>query len=91
MYNALNALNFIHSSNMAHRNICPQNVLIDSACQVQIGGFNQVKALPKNFDTKNPTRKLRGILDAELTEYKVVRDDEEPLIVAPTFIRTIFN
>ena len=39
MYNTLSCLNFIHSSGLMHRDIKPQNLLIDSNCLVTLCDF----------------------------------------------------
>ena len=39
LYNALCALNFLHTANVMHRDIKPSNMLIDSECVVKICDF----------------------------------------------------
>ena len=45
-YNLLCGLNFIHSTNLMHRDIKPQNILIDSNCQVKICDFGLARTVP---------------------------------------------
>ena len=39
VYNCLTSLNFVHSSNVMHRDLKPQNILIDDECKVTICDF----------------------------------------------------
>ena len=39
VYNCLASLNFVHSSNVMHRDLKPQNILIDDECKVTICDF----------------------------------------------------
>jgi len=47
LYNALCALNFIHSANVIHRDIKPGNILINSQCNVKICDFGLARTMPK--------------------------------------------
>lgn len=39
LYNMLCAVNFLHSTNIMHRDIKPGNILIDSNCNIKICDF----------------------------------------------------
>ena len=47
MYNALCALNFLHSANVVHRDIKPGNLLLNSQCNIKICDFGLSRTLPK--------------------------------------------
>jgi serine/threonine protein kinase len=46
LYNLLCCMNFVHSSNIIHRDISPVNLLIDEECQVRICDFGKARLLP---------------------------------------------
>ena len=46
-YNLLCSLNFIHSTNLMHRDMKPQNILIDSNCQIKLCDFGLSRTVPK--------------------------------------------
>ena len=46
MYNALCALNFIHSANIIHRDIKPGNLLTNEKCLVKICDFGLARTCP---------------------------------------------
>lgn len=46
LYNQLCALNFLHSTNIIHRDIKPGNLLIDNECGVKICDFGLARVLP---------------------------------------------
>ena len=52
MYNILCSLNFIGSANIMHRDIKPQNILIDSNCLVTLCDFGLGRTIP-NYDKKD--------------------------------------
>ena len=50
LYNQLCAINFLHSTNIIHRDIKPGNMLVDSNCNVKICDFGLARAMPKKQD-----------------------------------------
>ena len=46
MYNLLSSLVYLHSANIIHRDIKPQNILVDSNCQVMLCDFGLSRCLP---------------------------------------------
>ena len=54
IYNILCGLNFINSANIMHRDIKPQNILIDSNCLVTLCDFGLARTIP-NYDKKGCT------------------------------------
>lgn len=46
VYNALCALNFMHTANVVHRDIKPANILIKSDCNVRLCDFSISRSLP---------------------------------------------
>lgn len=49
MYNALCALNFIHSANVMHRDIKPANILINHDCEITLCDFGLSRTVPSNL------------------------------------------
>lgn len=47
LYNLLCAMNFLHQSNVIHRDIKPGNLLIDMQCNIKICDFGLARTLPK--------------------------------------------
>ena len=47
LYNALCALNFMHTANVIHRDIKPANILIKSDCNVRLCDFSISRCLPE--------------------------------------------
>ena len=47
VYNALCCLNFLRSANIMHRDIKPQNLLMNSNCEVVLCDFGMARTLPK--------------------------------------------
>jgi len=47
IYNLVCGLNFIHSANLMHRDIKPQNILINTNCQVIICDFGLSRTVPR--------------------------------------------
>ena len=50
MYNLLSAMNTIHTANIMHRDIKPQNILIDTDCGIKICDFGLSRSIPKKSD-----------------------------------------
>jgi mitogen-activated protein kinase 1/3 len=49
LYNALCALNFIHSANVMHRDIKPANILINHECEITLCDFGLSRTVPSNL------------------------------------------
>jgi serine/threonine protein kinase len=47
LYNQLKALNYLHSANLIHRDIKPQNILIDQYSRIMICDFGMARTIPK--------------------------------------------
>lgn len=50
LYNLLSALKLIHSSNVMHRDLKPNNVLINHQCQVKICDFGLARTFQEDLD-----------------------------------------
>ena len=50
LYNILCSLQFLHSANILHRDIKPDNLLVNSKCEVNIADFGLSRALKENDD-----------------------------------------
>ena len=61
MYNLLSAVNYMHSSNVLHRDLKPDNILINSSCEIKICDFGISRTLPDSLLGKGSgnTRRLR--------------------------------
>lgn len=46
MYNFLCAMNFLHTANVMHRDLKPQNILLTSQCSVYICDFGLARTKP---------------------------------------------
>lgn len=46
MYNFLCAMNFLHTANVIHRDLKPQNILLTSQCSVYICDFGLARTKP---------------------------------------------
>ena len=88
MYNALSALNHIHSANLSLRNISGSSIMIDEDCQVKLGDLNQVRAIPPDFTEKSVVHGLRKQVHEEVDKLnKEATEDDEILTVAPSLLR----
>ena len=47
LYNQLKALNYVHSANLIHRDIKPQNILIDEYSRIMMCDFGMARTIPK--------------------------------------------
>lgn len=47
MRNCLEAISFMHSANVIHRNICPQHILVEDNFEVRLCGLGQIRSLPQ--------------------------------------------
>ena len=45
IYNILQAVSFLHSSNLVHRDLKPANILMDDSCQIKICDFGLTRAV----------------------------------------------
>lgn len=59
MYNALCALNFLHSANIVHRDIKPANLLLNSNCNIKICDFGLSRTMPKKTQLDKMLEKLK--------------------------------
>ena len=49
MYNSLCALNYVHTSNLIHRDLKPGNLLVDSNCCIRICDFGLARTWPREY------------------------------------------
>ena len=49
LYNALCALNFMHTANLMHRDIKPANILVDNDCQIKLCDFGLSRSVPQDL------------------------------------------
>lgn len=54
LYNTLCAINFVHSSNVMHRNITPAHILVDGDSNVRLTGFGCSRTVPKSLIKESP-------------------------------------
>ena len=50
IYNALCALNFVHTANVIHRDIKPANILINKECNVRLCDFSISRCMPRKSE-----------------------------------------
>lgn len=53
LYNLLCAVQFMHSSNIVHRDIKPNNILVNKDCHVRICDFGLARTLPESVTGKH--------------------------------------
>lgn len=72
LYNLLCCLNFIHTSNVVHRDIKPNNILIDSNCRVKICDFGLARTIPNTVaQSGNLVKDMRQNLGREPTRREI--------------------
>lgn len=49
LYNLLCGINYLHSSNVLHRNLQPKSIQINDHCQVKFCDFSSAKAFQENY------------------------------------------
>ena len=76
MYNSLCALNFIHSSNLMHRDLKPGNLLVDSNCCVRLCDFGLARSEPSSFKGANHIIKVKQNLKKEFKNKSTVSKRE---------------
>ena len=83
MYNALCALNFLHSADLAHRNISSTTLFVDGTCQVYLNTLEYVRVLPEGFESRNGTQSLRKIIDEYMNNDEKKEIESENLNISP--------
>ena len=86
MYNILCSLNFVGSTNLMHRDIKPQNILIDSNCMITLCDFGQARTLTNSPEYQKPTptddlfHKIKGAVgpDSDTEDTTPNTSDEIP-------------
>ena len=76
------ALQFLHSANIVHRNICPEHILVNTAFDVRICGFSHARTLPKACVGKGSgnSRRMRSPLRRELAKTSGSQEAMDELI-----------
>lgn len=64
LYNALQAMKFLHSANIVHRDIKPSNILVNENCHVKICDFGLSRSLPESCIGKGSgnTKRVRDAM-----------------------------
>ena len=47
-YNILCAMNMVHTSNVMHRDVKPENILVDQYCHVRLCDFGLARPVPED-------------------------------------------
>ena len=67
LYNILCSVNFLHSANLIHRDIKPDNLLINSKCEIKIADFGHSRPLKETKD-KESLNMLRSDLRKKIVD-----------------------
>ena len=83
-YQLLCALKYLHSANVVHRDLKPQNILLSSNCDVKLCDFGLVRII------KAPS--YESLNGGDLTQYVVTRWywDPELLLGCETYTQAIY-
>ena len=65
-YNILCSVNFMHSANLMHRDLKPDNLLINSSCEIKIADFGLSRPQEETKD-KECLIKLKAVADLRKT------------------------
>ena len=74
MYNFLCAMNFLHTANVMHRDLKPQNILLPSQCSVYICDFGLARTKPATVALEDD--KLREG-EVQPHDVEMARQDQE--------------
>ena len=73
LYNILCSVNFLHSANLIHRDLKPDNLLINSSCEIKIADFGLSRPLEEIKDEKSMF-KLKADLRKTMVDYSKMDD-----------------
>ena len=72
-------MNFLHSANVMHRDLKPQNILLTSQCSVYICDFGLARTKPASValeDDKMNTEEMRQQLLATTEDHAMASNDQ---------------
>lgn len=73
LYNILCSVNFLHSANLIHRDLKPDNLLMNSSCEIKIADFGLSRPLEETKD-KECLFKLKADLRKTMVDYSNMDD-----------------
>jgi hypothetical protein len=85
LYQILRGLKFIHSAGVLHRDLKPQNVLVNASCELVVCDFGLARATGRKCMTHagpSEASAAEDELEAELTKYVVTRWYRAPELLA---------